>query len=208
MQRIIISALLLALFASFAVGQPQNGDLVLSVGLTKGTRGYTGYMSSSTPSSLTTLIASPTWSMDNWVRMAPDNTDLVIGRYSWATSLASGELVQVRPNGTQSTVLAKIWYEATDSFELDHDDRWIVTSRSNPTNPINNSLFGVEHSTGKAVGGDAVPQHPARLIFGLEYRHRVPGPPQVVGRGEAGRPRPDHGHALWPLRTARRGRPR
>jgi len=148
MQRFIILPLTLVLFASLAVAQPRYGDLVLSVGLNQGSQGFTGCMSSSTPSTLTTLIRSPQGRFDNFVRMAPDNTDLVIARYIWSTAQASGELVQVQPSGTQSTVLASIWYEATDSFELDHDDRWIVTSRSNPTNPINNSLLGVEHSTG------------------------------------------------------------
>jgi len=148
MQRIIVISLVLVLFASVAPAQPRYGDLVLSVGPNQGTHGFTGYMSSATPNALTTLISSPQWRLDNFVRMAPDNTDLVIARYIWSTALASGELVQVRPDGTQSTVLATIWYEATDSFELDHDDRWIVTSRSNPTNPISNSLLGVNHSTG------------------------------------------------------------
>jgi hypothetical protein len=148
MQRTIVITLVFILFASLAAAQPQNGDLVLTVGLTQGTNGFTGFMNPRTASSLTTLIPSPKGKLDNFVRMAPDNRDLVIGRYVWSTPVASGELVQVRPSGTQSTVLATSWTQAIDSFELDHDDQWIVTTRSNPQSPpVNNSLLGVQHTS-------------------------------------------------------------
>jgi hypothetical protein len=148
MRRLVIFSVILTLFTSIAVAQPRHGDLVLSVGLIQGTQGFTGFMNPGAPGTLTTLTTSPKWKMDNFVRMAPDNTDLVVGRYVWSTAPASGELVQIRPGGTQARVLATFWTETTDSFELDHDDQWIVTTRSNPTNPISNSLFGVNHTTG------------------------------------------------------------
>ena len=58
-------------------------------------------------------------------------------------------------------------------------------------------VFGVEDlGLGQPVLRDAVAEHPARRLVLLEDRHVVAGEEQVVGRGHAGGPGADHGHAL------------
>ena len=44
--------------------------------------------------------------------------------------------------------------------------------------------------------GDAVAQQAADTIGPLEHHHLVPGPGQLLGGGQAGRARADHGHPL------------
>lgn len=62
----------------------------------------------------------------------------------------------------------------------------------------------VEYLFRKPVLGDAVAQPAAGPGQGLVYRDRVAHLPQVVGRGQAGRPGPDHRHLFPGLRRAGR----
>ncbi len=56
--------------------------------------------------------------------------------------------------------------------------------------------LGLDQLARQPVERHAQGQHAARHGAGLEDRHLVPGPGQVVGHREAGHPDPDHGDPL------------
>jgi len=149
MQRTIVFFLLITLFASAADAQPRYGDLVFSTGEGQygNQRGYTAYMDPVSPGTLTTLASAPAGSFHNWVRMAPNNTDLVISQATLLTNPNSGELVELRPGGGQRTI-AMFRTFVTDGYELDHDGQWILSARAMPTSPKQNMVLGVDHISG------------------------------------------------------------
>jgi len=77
MLRTLLSITLISLLSAAVTGQPQYGDLVVSVGSRYMNSGYTAYLDPSKPGTLTTLASAQHCSIHNWVRMAPNNTDLV-----------------------------------------------------------------------------------------------------------------------------------
>jgi len=146
--RLLVSLLVLAA-VSAAGAQPKYGDLVIATGHGLGSlqSGYTGYLDPARPGIFTTLATAPTGSFHNWVRMAPNNTDLVLTRASWNTIPYSGELVNLQPNGVQSTIAVLSRFH-TDGYELDHDGKWVLSARSVPLTPKPNYVLGVDHLTG------------------------------------------------------------
>ena len=54
----------------------------------------------------------------------------------------------------------------------------------------------VQHVFFQLEVGDAVAQQAAYAVVFLEDHHLVAGAGQLLGRGQAGRPRADHGHPL------------
>ena len=86
----------------------------------------------------------------------------------------------------------------TDVHAGAEHDAFLLEQRKTP---VHHALLDLEL-------GDAVPQQSADAVGLLEDRHQVPGPIQLVGRREAGRPRSDHGDALpGPGRGRRRADP-
>jgi hypothetical protein len=146
MRRILVLFPLLALLASAGAAQPQHGDLVLTASPSNGYQGFTAWLNPKKPGTLTTLRMSPFQNMDNFVRMAPDNADLVVARLSWATNPWSSHLVDVTPGGA-ATTLARFPIDMIDGYELDHDGQWIVATGQYPANPIQSGLHGVDHGT-------------------------------------------------------------
>lgn len=140
--------MILALFTSIAVAQPRHGDLICSVtdGSYGNQNGYTAYMDPSNPGILTTLASAPTGSFHNWVRVAPNNTDLVYTRVINKMP-APSYLVNLQPNGTRTTITS-IPSIATDGFELDHDGKWVLSARIVPSVPRQNYILGVDHVSG------------------------------------------------------------
>jgi len=148
MRQTILLPFILGLLTSAGVGQPRYGDIVLSVtdGAYGNQNGYTAYMRPSNPGVLTTLAAAPVGSFHNWVRMAPDNTDLVCAEI--VNGIASPSyLVNLQMNGSRNTI-ATIRSNATDGFELDHDGKWVLSARVVPSNPRQNFVLGVDHVSG------------------------------------------------------------
>jgi len=92
-----------------------------------------------TPSTITTLTqnASPS-SFHNWVRMAPDNTGVVVAEVS--SGQGFGNLVEFNPGGIPTTLATTI-PGGLQGFELDGDDQWILVASTT-------WLFSVDHSYG------------------------------------------------------------
>ena len=149
MRQTIVLFLLVILLAPAVAAQPQYGDLVITTGhgAAGNVNGYTGYLNPANPSTLTTLSNAPYGSFHNWVRMAPDNTDLVYTRVTLQTVPNSGALMNLQPSGIRTTI-ASFSGINTDGYELDHDGQWILSARSPPLSPKPNYVLGVDHTTG------------------------------------------------------------
>jgi hypothetical protein len=119
--------------------QPLDGDLVLSLLQTNPTTlGAVVYFNPAKPNNITTLAVNFTrQNFDNWVRMAPNNTDLVVSETDYSLS----RMINIDPGGNGTTI-ANYLPGGIQGFELDGDDTWIVAASST-------SLLGVNHSTGK-----------------------------------------------------------
>jgi hypothetical protein len=149
MRQILVILLLVVFLSPAVVAQPQYGDLVIATGhgAAGNVNGYTGYLDPANPSTLTTLANAPYGSFHNWVRMAPDNTDLVFARANVSTVPSSGDLVNVQPSGIQTTIASFPGFN-TDGYELDHDGQWILSARSVNLSPKPNYVVGVDHTSG------------------------------------------------------------
>ena len=149
MRQTIVLFLLVILLAPAVAAQPQYGDLVITTGhgAAGNVNGYTGYLNPANPSTLTTLSNAPYGNFHNWVRMAPDNTDLVYTRVTLQTVPNSGALMNLQPSGIRTTI-ASFSGINTDGYELDHDGQWILSARSPPLSPKPNYVLGVDHTTG------------------------------------------------------------
>jgi hypothetical protein len=143
MKRIVPVLLLVLLVGAAASAQPQYGDIVVAVGGSGG--GYTGYLSPANPGTLTTLntiAVAPTGCFHTWVRMARDNTDLVVSEVNLATNPCAGRLLHIQPGGGQ-TPIATLGSVVSDGYELDHDG-WVACARIFPnTTPRQNYLLHV-----------------------------------------------------------------
>jgi len=145
MSRSALCLLLLAALVASSAAQPANGDLILSFyqlsTLGTITGGFTAAFPQSNPENWTTIARAPANHSHNWVRMAPNNTDLVIAQCNgqvWQSNLVNSD-----PAGRQYTVSPSLPVRM-DGFELDHDDCWIVSGQ----NRTFHHLFGIQHTGG------------------------------------------------------------
>ena len=78
----------------------------------------------------------------SWVRMAPNNSDVVTGE---CYRFFQNSLVEIQPNGTRRSI-AFFGGDYFSGFELDHEGRWILARQPYGTS----SLFfhGVHHASG------------------------------------------------------------
>ncbi len=136
-------------------GQPVDGDLVIATS-TVGGYGLTLYLNPASPGTLTTLAGPDAADLHTWVRMAPNNTDLVIARgvvrHTWP---GRGDLVNVSPGGALAT-LATFSVLRPEGFELDHDGRWVVLANKPPKTgyppiPASCDVLGVRQTGGSSV---------------------------------------------------------
>ena len=133
---------LLLLMAGIANAQPQHGDLVFSVADSNLTGGFVGVVDPMKPGTLNTLFSAPSRYMQTWVRMSPNNLDVVTAH----TSFTYGQsfLVNVDMSGAVTATLATLPNMDIDGFELDHDNTWIMCGNDMSGRSF---LHGVHHST-------------------------------------------------------------
>jgi len=150
MRVLLLVLLVLLLGAAATSAQPMHGNLVLSLlSLNPTTLGAVIYVDPNKPSAVTTLTPNVTpRNFTNWVRMAPDNNDLVVAE----TDSSFSRLLRVDPGGFSATIVNFV-PGGIQGFELDGDDTWIVAAAAT-------SLFGVNHSTGKMYSYSLVAQYP------------------------------------------------
>ena len=133
--------MILALVAGGTHAQkPQDGDLVFclldNVNFQKGA---ILYLDPNNPTSLNTLTPNVAPNhFQNWIRMAPNNADLVVSETD--NRFSQSNLVRVDFGGFATTVVQGL-PGTTHGFALDGDDTWIVANDTS-------SLFGVKHATG------------------------------------------------------------
>jgi len=143
MRSLVLSASVLALtfVAGFAVAQrPNDGDLVFSL-LDSNTfqNGAVVYVNPQSPAGVTTLTTNlQNNAFHNWVRMAPNNSDVVVAEID--SAFAQSNLLSISPGGFPTTIIQGI-PGGVNGYALDGDDTWIVAA-------ANTSLFGVNHSSG------------------------------------------------------------
>jgi hypothetical protein len=132
----LLTGVVLAVVAGGAIGQPKEGDLVFTttVGRFPPTSGYTAYLDPTKPATVTTLATAPSTHSHRFVRMAPDNRDVVVG---WSSISSPDTLAFIKPGGAQVPFQSSLPGHPA-AFELDHDSSWIVTT---------NILLGSPHGT-------------------------------------------------------------
>jgi len=138
---IAVSVLALTLVTSIAAAQkPSDGDLVFSLldanAYQNGAVVYLNPQSPGTVSTLTTNVQPN--SFHDWVRMAPNNSDVVVVEID--SAFAQSNLLAISSTGFPTTIVQGI-PGAVNGYALDGDDTWIVAAGST-------SLFGVNHSSG------------------------------------------------------------
>ena len=131
-RRILLVLGLLMVMAGLTAAQPVDGDLIVSniyePNPSTAYGGFTAIVASN--GSWTTLagpIAASAYS-HNWVRMAANNTDVVIGGFN-TTTFADGLLFSATPGGTLTT-LTKLPGTYPNGFALDGDGNWIICGSS------------------------------------------------------------------------------
>jgi len=150
MKQILATLLLVSLISPAVAAQPQYGDLVITTmdGQNNLSRNsFSGYLNPSRPGIFATLAITPASIFHNWVRMAPNNMDMVLSEVSYLTTPHSGRMVNLQPNGVQS-IITTLSSVSMDGFELDHDGQWVASARSGPLSPKPNYVLGVDHATG------------------------------------------------------------
>ena len=189
---VAMSLVSIGLIVGSGSAQPTDGDLVLATSTGTGF-GFTAYLDPASPGILTTLAGSDPADRHICVRMAPDNLALVIGRggdrYTWP---GRGDLVNVRPGGALTTVLA-LPTSRPEGFELGHDGRWVVVANkpqktTYPPLPALCELLGV-----RQIGGTGRQQIVSmQLNYNDVLIDRDPGPwqqsPYVVVLGSLSGP--------------------
>jgi len=143
----VFVVLALALVAAPCLAQPKDGDLIVT--LRYPTFANTGGFTLSVDpqkGTYTTLVQPNPKLVHEWVRMAPDNRDVVIGATD-SNAMNGGFMVQVDPSGQQSLLTAD-GVLGVGGFELDHDDHWIISGiaiRSTP--PKFSALWSLDHTS-------------------------------------------------------------
>jgi hypothetical protein len=138
--------LALVLVAPPCLAQPKDGDLIVT--LRYPTFANTGGFTLSVDprkGTYTTLVQPNSKLVHEWVRMAPDNRDVVIGATD-SNAMNGGYMVEVDPSGQQSLLTAD-GVLGVGGFELDHDDHWIIAGiaiRSTP--PKFSALWSLDHT--------------------------------------------------------------
>jgi len=151
---LLASLTLLALFNSVSA-QPRDGDLVLSmIGGGQMPDAFTVYLDPNRPAAVTTLYLTPgRANSHNWVRMAPDNSSVVLADVNNAQT--SSQLIQVDPTGRARTLATLP--DGVTGFELDGDGRWIVTATTRSAG-LPNYVHGVHHGSGTVTTVFASPR--------------------------------------------------
>ncbi len=138
----VILLLILVVACGTAAAQPKHGDLVYCCG------GSTGYFDPAKPGTFTTLaLVPPNYAFHSGVRMAPDNTDLVVNQVKMSTPSWTADLVALHVKGGQTTIAAG---GGGKYCSLDHDNKWILVGVDRPFY-AKNHLYSVDHGTGKVV---------------------------------------------------------
>ncbi|MBN2490135.1 MAG: hypothetical protein JXQ29_04735 [Planctomycetes bacterium] len=119
--------------------QPGDGFLLLTLLDNQSfNAGAIVYLDPHNPAAVSTLATNVTpGAFHNFVRMAPGNVDMVAAE----ASLTGASLLRFDPAGGAATIAATL-VGATNGFELDGDDTWILANE--PT-----SLVGVRHGDGR-----------------------------------------------------------
>jgi len=188
---ILLLVVLVGAAASAQPNWPQHGDLVVAVGGNGG--GYTGYLNPVNPGTLTplnTIAQAPANCPHLWVRMAPNNSDLVVAGSNRAQQ--SDFLLNIRRGAPQARIstLASLPGVRSYGWELD-EDGWIAAAKSWSTqNPNPNFLLHLSHGTPPTLTKSPT------LFLSVEFREiaidrdlGLSSPPYVVvisGRWGAG----------------------
>jgi len=127
-------------FACASLGaQPSDGDLIVSQGGALG-GGFTAAVKMD--GRFTTVGPLVPGRFHNWVRMAEDNTDLVISLVDSSGAFVLGEMARVDPAG-KLTTLRMLHTTFVQGFDLDGDGMWILYG---PT-----GTFGLDANNGYAL---------------------------------------------------------
>jgi hypothetical protein len=141
--------------AGSAMGQPKDGDLVLTI---TESRQYqydssrAAYLTPSSPGTINSLgnvFTRPNHLFG--VRMAPDNTDLVMGVWSETLVQPASNLVELSPGGQTSWVCPWGLPGRPEDFEFDHDGTWTITINGWMNTLAVSLLAGVDHGRGSLV---------------------------------------------------------
>jgi len=152
---LVLAFAVIAVTAENAMGQPKDGDLVFTITESRpyqNDTSYAAYLAPSKPgtmSSLGSIFYRPYHLFG--VRMAPDNTDLVIGVWSDTHVQPSPSLMELSPGGQASWVCPNGLPGAPEDFELDHDGTWTVSMNAWLSTVVS-MLAGVDHGSGSLVG--------------------------------------------------------
>jgi len=128
MRRTILTVLLSGIVVTGVAAQPKDGDLILTYP-TNGTWPGGVLVVDPNTAKTTTLTSMAAGGQTPWVRMAENNRDLLVCKHESSRSA----FVQVTPGGAQTTILRTpngVWVR---SFELDHDNTWMVCGVHQPT---------------------------------------------------------------------------
>lgn len=157
MCRIVPIALFLLVAGLLAplAAQPAGGDLILTFATVAGNApngGFTAYhRPGRSKGNLTTIAVAPTSSFDNWVRMAPNNQDMVISRIAVVatnpTTISRSSLVIMDSSGRVTTLTPGLG-NSIDGFELDHDNKWVTVLNDFGSRTY---LIGVDHASGSVT---------------------------------------------------------
>jgi len=143
----VLTVLALAFIATPTLAQPKDGDLVVTMMYpTFANSGGLTICFDPSQGTYTTLVNPDPKMVHQWVRMAPDNRDVVIGSTD-SNAMNGGYRVQGDPAG-QLSLLTADGVLGVGGFELDHDDRWIIAGiaiRSTP--PKYSALWSFDNAS-------------------------------------------------------------
>jgi len=146
MRVVVLMLLVVGAVSGVVSAQPKEGDLVFTVSQSSPTTlAYVGYLDPTNPGTVTTLAIAPANGNFARVRMASDNTDLIVGM---GQTSGFGGLSVVRPNGSQQQTLAT-FLGNLEGFELDHDGLWIASANYSDQNSYRRllTLCGLDTSS-------------------------------------------------------------
>ncbi len=143
----LIVLLAVTISTPLASAQLLDGDVVVSVlDATAFTKGLVLYFNPSNPGTITTLAQNATpSSFSNWVTMAANNKDLIVGEAN--SSGNTSNMISLDTAG-MATTLASNLPGGINGFELDGDNTWVAANMG-PFLSSPSYLLGVDATSGQ-----------------------------------------------------------
>jgi len=149
MRHIALIWLMLALLATASTSQPRHGDLILTVSNYPAWNWAVTIALDPGTGTWTTLAGPVTGDYLACVRMAPNNSDVVVARAA-SPAYFPCAIQSITPTGI-STTLAVIPDGSVEGLELDHDGTWILAGQLWGQSGWPNALWSLAHSNRKVT---------------------------------------------------------